>query len=523
MRRPVRALGCGIALVIALCQVAPAAAAEDRSEQAFASSTESAAATEIRVAVPVIAETSLYVLGAPAPVSATVTPAGASGAVEFYDGGALLGAAAVDEDGRARIDTDGWAGSGVRAVTAHFVPDSDAHLPSTSAIQLYRVVDTTRVVPDVEVGPAVAEITEATLEWSIANIWFSNFSVGFEREVVSGDVTLPETTVGSTAEERIAYFRRPFTFHEGIGRRDAAGNEIVSFTGSAQLTSGSANRWVFTDPEVRVAVDGSGYITAVFSGFYRIGETDQQYGPVRVTIATFSDSDRSDGDGIVRRADLNWEGQANGPGTWAFDFDASFPNEFVALLNPGIHLFFAASGVATDSSKAPLPITLSYREDEVMATPVITTQPQDVRTDEGADARFAVEVDSAAPFAVRWQQLLDGGWQDVPGGSGAQLVLSTVGAGQDGSVYRAVVEAGDVRLFSEQAVLRVIPADAGAGEGQDGSENGGSDDGEGEASEADAPGELSSTGAEPAEGIAAAGLLLLIVGLALMLRRRIAR
>ncbi|MGO1801832.1 MAG: Ig-like domain-containing protein [Microbacteriaceae bacterium] len=486
--------------------------------------------TGVQVAFPVQGDTAVYLLGRAAPVSATVTPAGATGIVEFYDGEVLLGSAQVDGEGRAAIETDDWAGSGARSVTARFLPDSSTHLPSASASMTYRVVDTDRMVPDVVVGEPVAEITGATLDWSIANIWFSNFSVGFERQVLSGDITLPESSPGSTLDELRAYYSRPFTFHGGIGSTDAAGASTISFSGSAQLTSGSANTWVFTDPQVLIGADGDGYITAEFSGFYRIGSLDQAYGPVRVAIATFSGATSHPGaDGTtVLQTPLNWEGQAGGAGTWANGFDSSFPNEFVALLNPGINLFFAGSGVSTDSSKEPLPITLSYLSEQITAAPVIASSPQSIHVAEGADAAFTVDVAASAPYSVRWQRFSDGDWADIPGAIGERLVIAEVNAVQDGERYRAVVTGDGFELFSEPAVLTVaLAAEPPVSSDEDGGDaievaTGGAADPAGHASGSrDAA--LATTGAEPATALIVAGILGLIAGGVLLMRRRSAR
>lgn len=449
-------------------------------------------ATATSVAVPVVSDRAVYILGEAAPVSASVraVPDGGAeesgpprGSVEFFDGDVSLGAAEVVEDGvaaRAGLETDLWPASGAREITAVFTPDDgSAFAPSTSAARTYRIVDTTRVVPDIELqGDAAAEIGDASLEWTIGNIWFSNFRVGFEREALDGDVSLPDIPhPGSAAsdEELQRYYFRAFTFSEGRGERDAAGNRVVSFEGAARLTSGSANQWDFTDPRVHISPGGDGYITAEFTGFYDVGSSHQEYGPARVTIATFSGAEiapAADGeDGRVEAAiPLNWEGQAKGAGTWFYDYDDSFPNEFVALLGPLVAPFFARSAVATDDSKIPHPITLSFDETvaeeppEPVTAPEIVSGPASQTVSEGEDATFAVEA-RGEDLSYRWQRAeaaVDGDpeFTDVSGATEKSVTTSGVGREDDGAQYRVVVANGAGEEISDPAMLTVEPADA---------------------------------------------------------------
>lgn len=336
-------------------------------------------ATGVAVAPQTVGQRAIYMLGSKAPLSARVSAAGEgggsgdggapSGSVEFFDGATSLGSAAVDEAGMAAIETALWPAAGERAITAAFTPaEGTPWEPAASAPQPYRIVDLARIVPDIELGAtAAATLSEVRLDWTIANIWFSNFAVGFEREVLGGNVSLPDVGIGPSIAEKQRYYFRPFTFSGGSGSRDTAGNRVIEFSGSARLTSGSANRWDFADPRVHITAGGDGYITAVFSGSYTLAET-QEYPAQRLTIATFSGAELVSDAAGVTTADiaLNWEGQAGPTGTWARGFTSSFPNEFVAVLNPGISLFFVGSGIATDASKAPHPIRLSFAE-----TPVV--------------------------------------------------------------------------------------------------------------------------------------------------------
>ncbi len=443
-----------IALVLAAALGVPAPALAEESDPVT---------TTVTVAYPVVGTTTIYLLGASSPISATVTPVGAVGAVEFFDGGVSIGTASVDETGVAATTTDRWPGSGERSVTARFVADDpSAYASSASAAMSYRVVDTTRIVPDIELsGETAAEVEDADLEWTIANIWFSNFSVGFERTAVAGAVTVADGTPGTTLDERRAYYSRPFTFHDGQGSTDADGDTVIAFTGQARLTSGTGNQWDFTDPVIHLGANGDGYITAVFSGFYLVG-IQQEYPPMRVTIATFTGAERRvDVDGRVAvDTAVNWDGQAGGVGTWANGFDASFPNEFVALLNPGINLFFAASGISTDDSKRPLPISLSYRETDVRAAPAIVSAPEPATVTAGETTDFTVVASGTPAPLLQWQRSEPGSdaWADIPGSVTASISVSATVA-DDGARYR-VVATNSVGIAISTDARLTVAADA---------------------------------------------------------------
>lgn len=335
--------------------------------------------TRLTVASPQTGTRAMYLLGDTHDIQVSLRALDAEaneagtqlrGTFELFSDETLLGTAPVAFEAGATsatvtIRTDQWGRGGAHEVTARFVPEPESpYQASESQAQTYRVVDTKRMVDDIELaGEPAAAIEEASLEWTIGNIWFSNFRVGFHREVVEGNVSLPELTPGTSNEELQRYYWRPFTFSGGSGEADASGNRVITFTGTARLTSGSGNQWNFTDPVMHVNKAGDGYITAEFSGFYNI-ESEQVYEPTRVTIATFNAAELdTDEAGITTAtAELNWEGQSNGAGTWALNFNASFPNEFVALLNPGVNLFFTESSIATDSSKIPHPIRFSFTE-----------------------------------------------------------------------------------------------------------------------------------------------------------------
>ncbi len=313
-------------------------------------------------------------------LSATVTPAEAAGSVEFFDGETSLGAADVAA-GAATLTTDAFVG-GARQVTAVFTPTNPAAFEaSTSAAQTFRIVDLARAIGDIEVGTPVAQIEDASFGWSIAN-YYSSFGYEFGKEAVSGNVTVPEAVVG----DKEFNSNRLFTFTDGTGTRDADGNAVIDFSGVARVTSGSASEWNFADPQLHVNAAGDGYVTAEFSGFFRIeGLAEVDYAPQRVTVATFSGANAETEDGQTAfTVSPIWEGQT-AAGTWAGEYTGSFPNEFTSLLYSGIRSFFTQTGTTGSNLTKPVqPISVQFAE-QAIAAPSLSIDPDEALDRAGAD------------------------------------------------------------------------------------------------------------------------------------------
>lgn len=412
--------------------------------------------TTTTVAAQLIGDFPTYFLGQEETVTATVAPADAAGSVEFFDGETSLGTAAV-VDGSATVTTDAWAAGGRRSITATFTPDdAEAFTESTSAARQYVVIDLARTVDDIELGDVTGTGEGAQLDWTIANM-YNSFGYWFDKQAVDGNVTVQEVDDDAGAYELT---NRLFHFTEGSVEQDAAGNTIISFEGTARVTSGSANTWNFKDVQVHVNANGDGYITAEFSGFFRIeGLAEYDYGPTRVTVATFNGADvTADADGVVEfEIAPNWEGETD-PGTWGAGFDASYPNEFTSLLYSGIRSFFYGSGSSADEYKKPRPFTLSYSVEQVAVAPSIVSGPTDVSVTEGDDVTLSATVDGSPEPTVQWQQLVDGEWVDVEGADSTEYVF-TAGEEHDGAQFRVVAtnEAGTAE--SDAATVTVEPAE----------------------------------------------------------------
>ncbi len=97
---------------------------------------------------------------------------------------------------------------------------------------------------------------------------------------------------------------------------------------------------------------------------------------------------------------------------------------------------------------------------ETVAQPTlaITSQPADQSTTPGATATFRIAV--TGEVAVQWQRLgTDGQWVDIPGATGAELVLHGLTEADDRRQFRAQVRASGatVVLTSSIVTLRVMP------------------------------------------------------------------
>ncbi|WP_449282310.1 Ig-like domain repeat protein [Leucobacter sp.] len=336
-------------------------------------------------------------------VTATVTPAAAEGTVEFFAGETSLGTAPATE-GTATLTTTGFTG-GAHRVTAVFTPSNPVvYGSSESSAVTYRIVDLARVVDDIAVTAPVRTISGAEFSWSVAN-YYSSVGYEFGKQALSGDVTIEDPVEGDKEYNS----NRTFDFTGGTGTQDAAGNTVVEYTGEVRLTSGSASQWNFADPAVHVNAAGEGYVTAEFSGYFKLeGLAEYDYEPRRVTVATFTGAEPAT-DGAITSFTVApiWEGQA-AAGTWAGEFTGSFPNEFTSLLYSGIRSFFFQTGTSGANLTKPVqPISVSYEVEAAQPTETTTTlaaqatgaYPTDFA---GEDVALAATVAPAAPGSVEF-------------------------------------------------------------------------------------------------------------------------
>ena len=394
------------------------------------------------------------IVGDEVELTATVQPADATGAVEFFRGETSIGTGEV-VDGAASVTTADVAG-GAQQLSAAFVPEDEAAFePSQSAERTYRFVDLEPAVGTIEVGEAVEQIQDATLGWSIAN--FISFGSGPGKSVVSGDVALEELPADPTVDDRA---NREFVFSGGEGVVDAAGSSSVAYTGEVEVSSGTANQWTFADPEVFRDAEGDGYITADVTAAFLgslLGVEDDIRGPERVVVSTFTGAETGVEDGVTSfQVAPTFEDQF-AAGTWAADYTGgTFSNQTLAMINDSVRLFFLQTGSGSDVTKAGRDISVSYTAG---TAPTITGQPSDLEATEGDDVSFAVEAAGAPEPTVQWQSEAGDEWADIDGATGAELALSDVTVEAHGTQYRAVVSNAFGEVASDEAALSVAPVE----------------------------------------------------------------
>lgn len=390
--------------------------------------------------------------GKPVTVSASVAPA-VPGTIEFLANGVSLGTAAV-KDGAATLTTSELRG-GASAVTAVFTPENAVlHEGSSSAAQTFRIVDTTRAVADIAVASPAEQITGASFGWSVAN-YFSSMGYEFGKEAIGDAVSVPSPVPG----DKEANSNRLFTFSDGTGTRDSAGNTVIDFAGTARLTSGAASQWNFANPRLHLDAKGDGYVTAEFSGYFRLdGMGEFDYVSKRVTVATFTGGKLEQADGHAQlTVTPMWEGQV-AAGTWAGDFTGSFPAEFTSILHTAIRsFFFQTNTTGANLTKPVQPITVAFTAG---TAPAISVQPKAVTVTAGEAAEFSVTATGTPAPAVQWQRRAAGSeeWTAVAEATGAKLALANLARADSGTQFRAVATNAFGTVASSAAGLTVLPA-----------------------------------------------------------------
>lgn len=92
---------------------------------------------------------------------------------------------------------------------------------------------------------------------------------------------------------------------------------------------------------------------------------------------------------------------------------------------------------------------------ELLLPPSITVQPADVTVTAGGFAELKVMPVGNPEPAVRWQQLLNGVWHDIPGATEPILAFEDVDRGLSGAIFRARLENELGSLTSAQAKVTV--------------------------------------------------------------------
>lgn len=91
----------------------------------------------------------------------------------------------------------------------------------------------------------------------------------------------------------------------------------------------------------------------------------------------------------------------------------------------------------------------------VPASIAIVTQPADYSVEAGSDARFKVVLAGTSGAAYQWQIDTGGGWADISGATGSQLVVSSATLAMDGDMFRVQLSSECSSTSSTVAILTV--------------------------------------------------------------------
>lgn len=309
---------------------------------------------------PQVSETSVaadgpVVLGEDAEITATVSPANATGTVEFFETPAAgpnantevsLGTATVAA-GEAVLTTDELVAGG-HAIRVEFTgtngwPDSAGELQgSRGAAGNLGVVD-----PSEGQGTTCTPSTESEQLTGVSANWDWNaYSSGWTK-VAGGNVSLDGDT---------------FTLSDGVATVDANCTRIA-FTGTLRVEAYAGffppnGQWVeLVDPVLTVAADGTGNWSAkVRSGVAALNQTTSE----RVVVAAVTGAGLDFTRNVVNNASATLAMSTVSTGTWSLDKDQAWSNAFILQVPSAIRSFFYASGASGDVNKPPAPVAVNW-------------------------------------------------------------------------------------------------------------------------------------------------------------------
>ncbi len=282
---------------------------------------------------------------------------------------------------------------------------------------------------------ASADVTDASLSWSLSNeanagAYFggcnflsagvagnsgasapwtaTNPSPGYAASAGNVSIAYPKTAGGTSTPTFATKCQtgdgatvRPgtttagvLTLAAGTGTVDAAGGtaDIAWDGGFTVAFYGGLTYWSAEDPELHVAADGTGELTATVSGYAasRDGGSWAPLTPRTVHLATLTDVDVTSS-GITVSPD--WQGVEPASATSLNKTNAdwgSWPADFVDFQNEtGQSSYWYTSGANDAAAKKPQPISIAYTaaeaptpEPTTPVTPEPTTEPSEPGTPE---------------------------------------------------------------------------------------------------------------------------------------------
>lgn len=348
-------------------------------------------------------------------------------------------------------------------------------------------------------GTATA-VDDASLAWSVNNIYqggnpagtgCSFFSAARGTEFVAekddvrivhadgaggyANVTdaskcLPDS--GGTALDQLMLL----TGGDGVAN-PVTGEGHVAWTGSITLNAyGGLLPWHLSDPELTVAADGTGTLTATAGGLGATQQDPDDTHPIpdrEVTVATFGE------------VELTAHGVAIAPDYGGVDYFAlladgtrstvsaipaatkvntpswgSWPESFVDFqYETGLSTYWHTSGLSADPDKSPHPIAVTYDGAPVVRElPAIVANPSvdgGFPLINGRAATVHAEIDDAD--TLQWQRLSGTTWTDVAGATTGDLAIDPIDSSWNGASVR--LRATNDEGSRVSASLRITTAD----------------------------------------------------------------
>ncbi|WP_110206330.1 hypothetical protein [Nocardioides daejeonensis] len=164
---------------------------------------------------------------------------------------------------------------------------------------------------------------------------------------------------------------------------------------------GGNSIFTVTDPKL-VVESGAGRITAVLGGFAASRENTTEWEPVpsrRVTIAELGKVKVSKGGFVTTPDYLGRKADGSVPQVGG-KYGGSFPQPMIDFLKPlAIDQFWYSTGLSTDDTKLPLPITVGYQDQEPVA-PTPDPEPTDEPTVHNPTSQPPPQQPAAPPAPV---------------------------------------------------------------------------------------------------------------------------
>lgn len=294
-----------------------------------------------------VSPASPVVAGTEVELSAKVAPENATGAVTFFDGATAIGEPVAVKDGVAKTTTKSLAAGG-HSFKAVFAGGEGFAGSESEATKNFGVVDPSeRAVCMPATG--ATEYRDVSAQWAYSA--YSNTAAHG-----AGGYQMPKFATGN-----ISVADKDFVLKNGVAKV-SDGCTTVSFTGSMRVEAYQSyfptnGQWVeLVDPVL--TIDGKG--TGAWSAGVRSGAGElNKDAAERVTVATVTGASVPNFavDTVDMNVALDYAGTV-ASGTWAAAKDAAWSNAFILKVPSAIRAFYFASDAKSDAQKVPEPVRI---------------------------------------------------------------------------------------------------------------------------------------------------------------------